>query len=41
MSEKTYVYPVDIVKAERLRAKAEAFKLHGNDFNVVLPRSTI
>ena len=33
MSEETYVYPVDIVKAERLRSKVEAFKLHGKDWN--------
>ena len=33
MSEETYVYPVDIVKAERLRSKVEAFELHRKDWN--------
>ena len=33
MSEETDVYLVDIVKAERLRSKVEAFELHGKDWN--------
>ena len=33
MTEETDVYPVDIVKAERLRSKVEAFELHGKNWN--------
>ena len=33
MTGETDVYPVDIVKAERLRSKVEAFELHRKDWN--------